>query len=607
MKESIKTGIIIVAALAVGLVTGYFFFGQKQAHTIGNDPAHAHNPAGQPNEEAAVWTCSMHPQIRQNEPGLCPICEMDLVPLQSNASDDPLVLQMTEAAVQLANIQTSVIGESAGKNTGQTIRLSGKIQADERRASSQVAHVPGRIEKLYVSFTGEPVVKGQKLAELYSPELVTAQRELLEAVKLQNLNPGLLQAARNKLRYWKIEPAAIEAIENEGVIRETFTLYSDAYGIVSQKRVNVGDYVQQGQPLFDLMNLSKLWVLFDAYEDDLPLLQVGSNISFTTPSVPGKTFQTRISFIDPIINPTTRTASLRAVLNNPKGTLKPEMLVYGTIRRKETGNKVLTIPRSAVLWTGKRSVVYVRLPDVEVPSFAFREVELGASLGDDYELLSGVESGEEVVTYGSFSIDAAAQLNNQASMMNRNVEVKKETLDVLPDYQASTPARFKEQLSQLSNAYLGLKDAFVETNPATASTLANDLLSDLEKVDASLLEEEAQPLWTTLHNDLESSSQTITTTSDIAVQRDHFHFLSEALIQALRVFGLEGDTLFVQHCPMAFDNEGADWLAREEAIRNPYFGDKMMKCGTVKRQLIGTNDQPGEQTFLDSSSPKHTH
>ena len=194
-------------------------------------PMNNHNHGGQVVQTAAPdeeWICSMHPQIRQNEPGLCPICEMDLIPAGSNESDDPLVLQMTEEAIQLANIETTVVGQTS-PTTGvatKTIQLSGKVQADERLASSQVAQVPGRIEKLYVTFTGEPVKKGQKLADIYSPDLITAQRELLEALKIQSVTPGLLEAARNKLRFWKIKTSTIQSIETSGKIQETFPLYA---------------------------------------------------------------------------------------------------------------------------------------------------------------------------------------------------------------------------------------------------------------------------------------------------------------------------------------------------------------------------------------------
>ncbi|MEL6925305.1 MAG: efflux RND transporter periplasmic adaptor subunit, partial [Bacteroidota bacterium] len=330
MKNSnIKLIITALVAIGLGLLGGYFLFGNQAAPP----PATAEAPADvHQHSEEEIWTCSMHPQIRQNEPGLCPICEMDLIPLEANTSNNPLVLEMTDAAVKLANIQTTTVGGSAAQQ-GKTLRLSGKVQTDERLASSQVAHVPGRIEKLYVSFTGEQVKSGQQLADIYSPDLIAAQRELLEAKKLSELNPQLLEAARNKLRYWKIEDSIIEAIEQEGRIRETFSLFASASGIVTNRRVAVGDYVQQGQALFDLISLRRVWVLFDAYEEDLAYAKVGDQVNFTTPAVPNKTFTTRITFIDPLINPQTRTASLRAEVSNPRGQLKPEMLVTGTLKK----------------------------------------------------------------------------------------------------------------------------------------------------------------------------------------------------------------------------------------------------------------------------------
>ncbi|MCI5083228.1 MAG: efflux RND transporter periplasmic adaptor subunit, partial [Saprospiraceae bacterium] len=371
MKSNIKIIITAIIAIAIGLVAGYFIFGNKKNNNI---PTQTHNheaEAIQTSADAEIWTCSMHPQIRQNEPGDCPICGMDLIPLDENTSNNPLVLEMTNEAVKLANIQTTIVGE-ANTKTGKTIRLSGKIQPDERLASSQVAHVPGRIEKLYVSFTGEQVNKGQKIATLYSPELVTTQRELLEALKLKDLNPDLIEAARNKLRYWKIGESAIQQIEQEGKIQENFTVYADESGIVTNRRVSVGDYVKQGEPLFDLMNLRKVWVLFDAYEEDLSSISIGDKIEFTTPSIPNKTFNTTVTFIDPIINANTRVASIRTEVNNSRGTLKPEMLVYGTLQKKSGSSSQITVPKSAVMWTGQRSVVYIKVPDANVPSFEFR-------------------------------------------------------------------------------------------------------------------------------------------------------------------------------------------------------------------------------------------
>ena len=594
MKSKLKRISTILIAILAGIGIGYLLFRR-------NKPVEHHHmttevAASTSTEEATTYTCSMHPQIRQQEFGICPICEMDLTPVGANTSDDPTVLQMTEDAVKLANIETTIVGggraSGSASKTGNVIQLSGKVQADERLASSQVAHIPGRIEKLYVTFTGEQVRKGQKIADIYSPDLINAQRELLEAMKLKELSPGLANAARNKLHFWKIGQATIDAIEQKGTIQETFPIYADASGIVTNRRVAVGDHLMEGAPLFDLMNLGKVWVIFDAYEGDLPNIKVGDPIEFTTVSIPNKTFKTRITFIDPLLNPTTRVAAVRTEIANSKGLLKPEMFVEGvakpSIKQKSSTNKTaLSVPKSAVLWTGKRSVVYVKLADTEIPSFQFREVELGTSLGDSYQINSGIEAGEEVVTYGSFSIDAAAQLNNQSSMMNQEISIKKEKSDAIPNFRAETPSLFKQQLNDLANAYILLKDAFVETDPTSAATAAKEVVAKVAAIDMGLLEETAHEYWMEQLPGLQTHSDKIVNLANVEAQRKQFGFLSDALIQVVEAFGTEGTALYVQHCPMAFDNEGADWLATEEEIQNPYFGDKMMRCGLVKKTMFG--------------------
>jgi Cu(I)/Ag(I) efflux system membrane fusion protein len=591
MKFKMKDILIIVAALIVGLAGGYLIFGNSEKANTAPQESHDHEAESmQTDQGEEVWTCSMHPQIRQNESGQCPICGMDLILLESNSSSDPLVLEMTNEAVKLANIQTTTVGDETSLS-GKTIRLSGKVQADERLASSQVAHVPGRIEKLFVTFTGEQVRKGQKVATLYSPELITAQRELFEAIKLQDLNPGLLEAARNKLRFWKIGNATIDSIEQNGSIQETFTLHADESGVVTNRRVAIGDYLKKGEPLFDLMNLRKVWVLFDAYEENLSTISVGDRIEFTTPSVPNKTFKTRVTFIDPVLNPNTRVASLRTEVGNSNGLLKPEMFVNGTLENKNISKAQLTVPKSAILWTGRRSVVYVKVPDRVIPSFQFREVELGEGLGDSYQIISGLELGEEIVTNGSFTIDAAAQLNNQASMMNRSVKVKDSGTPSIPDYSKETPSVFKQQLNELAIQYLALKDGFVATNIDSTTRVAGDFLKALKNVDMSLIKGDAHLYWMEQLDVLKSHGQEIVEIPDIEDQRRQFSFLSDALINAIQSFGVEGTNLYIQYCPMAFNNEGADWISDEEQIRNPYFGDKMMKCGTVTGQLPATIEQ----------------
>ncbi|MDX1407282.1 MAG: efflux RND transporter periplasmic adaptor subunit [Saprospiraceae bacterium] len=589
MNTSTKHIVIGIIALLAGLAGGYFLFS-------GSDGPQAEASADEtaPSTEQ-VWTCSMHPQIRQNEPGLCPICEMDLIPLAQNTSSDPLVLEMTSEAVKLAQVQTTVGGQ---QTTASEIRLTGKIQEDERLAASQAVHIPGRIEQLLVTFTGEQVRKGQQLAAVYSPELITAQRELLEALDFQDVNPGIAEAARRKLRYWKISKEAIRDIEENGEIRETFAIYSDVAGYVTRRNVSVGDYVKQGQVIFEIVDYSRLWVLFDAYEEDLARIHVGSRVRFTTPALPDRSFETRITFIDPAIDPQTRVASLRAEVSNTSGILKPEMFVRGTVSTRGRADAQLTVPKSAVLWTGKRSVVYVRLPDTQIPSFQYREVELGDATASGYVVLSGLEAGEEVVTYGNFAIDAAAQLNNQQSMMNKRVSVKGSPTGP-PDYADAAPDAFKQQLEKLVEAYLGLKDALVATDPDAAADATGRFIAALGKVDMTLISGDAHLFWMRELEGLKEHAKAIAETDDVELQRRQFGFLSTLLIDTMRSFGTTGQKYFVQYCPMAFDNEGAGWISHEKQIRNPYFGDQMLKCGKVTDTLaLHVGVSPAGSQFL---------
>lgn len=576
-----KIFIPIITAL-IGLLAGYFLFGSQ--HTAMEE--HQHSSDHGLAEGNAVYICSMHPQIRQNEPGLCPICEMDLVPLEAETSSDPKVLQMTREAVKLASIQTSLVGTSAG-NVKTELALAGKVMTDERLLATQTAHVPGRIEQLYITFVGEQVRKGQKLAEIYSPELITAQRELKEAASLKTMAPELLEAARNKLRYWKIDEKSIAEIEAEGSIRETFTLYADQSGVVVEKKFDVGDYVSRGAAVLDVVDLNYVWVVFDAYEEDLAQIKKGDLIKFTSPALPGKTFQAPITFIDPIVDPATRTIALRTEMKNHQGVLKPSMLVYGQLQKKiKGGDESLWIPRTAVLWTGKRSVVYVKVPGTSVPTFECRTVELGKHIEDTYEIISGLEKAEEVVTNGSFTIDATAQLNNQMSMMNQLIQVKGEKQSDIPNYQSLAPQLFKTQLTKVLDEYIKLKDGLVATDAAVAKESAQMILKELDQVDMMLLKGAAHDYWMEQLNSMTAHTNLIVEAASVEEQRNQFKFLSEALKKALKAFGHGGAPVYLQYCPMAFDDEGANWLSIATKILNPYFGDEMLRCGIVKDTIL---------------------
>jgi Cu(I)/Ag(I) efflux system membrane fusion protein len=365
-----------------------------------------------------IWTCSMHPQIRVDHAGKCPICAMDLILLMQSESvkADSTSIHFTKDAMELANVSTSIVSKS---KPVKEVRLYGKVQADERALQNQVAHFSGRIEKLFVNFTGEPVRQGQTLAIIYSPELITAQQELLEAAKSKLTQPEIYDAAKERLHHWMLSAAQIAGIESSGRVKTNFEVISNSSGIVTAKRVNAGDHVSEGDVLFDVANLSSVWVMFDAYENDLPFLRIGNNISFTVQALPGTNFSGTIKFIDPVIDPNTRVAKVRVEIGNAGGKLKPEMFVNGIVRANlDQYRDKLVIPRSAVLWTGKRSIVYVKQSGTDESIFKMREVELGPTLGNSYVILNGLTEGEEIVTEGTFNVDAAAQLEGKPSMMN---------------------------------------------------------------------------------------------------------------------------------------------------------------------------------------------
>jgi len=396
--------------LLTGLFLGWLFFHSSDKKT---DKLQTEETKKQ------TWTCSMHPQIHLDHAGKCPICAMDLIPVTDGGGTkvDSNAVHFSKEAAELANVATSIVSM---QKPVKEVRLYGKVQADERLLQNQVAHIGGRIEKLFVNFTGEPVRKGQLLAMIYSPDLITAQQELIEAAKSKQTQPEIYDAAMQKLMQWMLTENQIAQIEKSGKVKTDFEVYSNTSGIVTAKRVATGDHVSEGRVLFDIANLSSVWVLFDAYESDLSFLKVGNSISFSLQALPGTNFSAKIQFIDPVIDPVNRVAKVRVEVSNAGGKLKPEMFATGVVKANLNEFKdKLVIPRSAVLWTGKRSIVYVKQPASEGVNFKMREIELGPMLGNSYVVESGLNIGEEIVTDGTFSVDAAAQLAGKPSMMNK--------------------------------------------------------------------------------------------------------------------------------------------------------------------------------------------
>jgi len=576
---------IVILTLIIGITIGWML--SPSSNQSIDTSAHQHT------NQSEVWTCSMHPSVRQSEPGLCPICGMDLIPLDNDDDGgDPMEVKMSETAMKLANIQTTIVGTG---NSTKELRLNGKVQADERRKSSQAAHIPGRIEQLLVNFTGEYVQKGQTIAFIYSPELVTAQQELFEASRIKDEQPELYNAAREKLKNWKLTNQQIDNILNTGKPTERFPIHADVSGVVLERRVSVGDYVMRGAPIYDVADLSTVWVLFDVYESDIPWIKKSSDISFTLQSIPGETYHKKISFIDPIINPATRVTTARVEMNNPGQMLKPEMFASGIVKSNlQRGNEVI-VPKSAVMWTGERSVVYLKKITDSGVRFRMMEVTLGPSLGDAYVIKEGLSAGMEIVTNGTFTIDAAAQLAGKPSMMSpeggpimtghQHGEQKTPSEDQKMGAAFEVNDQFKKQLGALLNPYLKLKDAFVKTNASEAATAAGNLKTALTKVDMKLVKGDAHLAWMKLLEVLNSTTSSISTSKDIEEQRKLFSDLTNNYYAAIQQFDVTGLNAYYQFCPMAMNNKGAFWINDVKEIQNPYFGSKMMRCGEIRAEL----------------------
>lgn len=471
--------IVPIIFSVIGLGGGYWIWGGgNPSQPMSSQSAEEHVHAEQ---EEVAWTCSMHPQIRQPKPGACPICGMDLIPISSDASGDMAGLRRfttSPAGLELMNLQmTPVVRQFVEAE----VQMVGKIAYDETKLANIAAWVPGRIDRLYVDYTGITVNEGDHMVYLYSPEILTTYEELKRAAaSVRNLSSGssdvirgtmqsTLEASREKLRRWGLTQAQIREAEEKGITSDHITIYSPATGTVIHRSGQEGMYVQTGTPIYTIADMSEMWVMLDAYESDLLWLKYGQQVEFATEAYPGEVFTGKISFIDPYLNSVTRTVKVRVDVPNENRRLKPEMFVHATARSQVAlGGKVmdpemvgkwvspmhpeivkdsagkcdicgmdlvpaaelgyvsagsvesakpLVIPVSAALVTGKRAIVYVSVPGQEMTTFEGREIVLGPRAGDYYIVRAGLEENELVVTNGNFKIDSALQILAKPSMM----------------------------------------------------------------------------------------------------------------------------------------------------------------------------------------------
>ena len=417
----------LVAAVLLALAS--YWLGTRRAPA----PPATVAPADAPPAAEAVATshvCPMHPQIRQEEFGTCPICFMDLVPVESGGGGDTaLAIPMSDAAARLADVRVERVTRVP---VARTIRAFGTVEAPEDQQASISAWTAGRIDRLYVETVGEEVRSGQRLARIYSPELVLAQETLIHAQRIVDTSTGpdsarrrasgeaAVRAARTELRLLGIDDAQVDAMVADGQADEYVEIRAPSSGTVMRRHVREGDHVQRGTPILDLAGLDELWVQLEVYERDLPHVRVGTPVELRFAGASSSPVAGTVAFIDRTIDPARRVARARVVVDNPEGRYRPAMFVEAVLRASYVdarGRPPVSVPASAVLWTGVRSLVYVYDPIESPPVYMPIEVELGDRVGDRYVIEAGVFPGEQVVVNGAFRLDASLQIRGGASMM----------------------------------------------------------------------------------------------------------------------------------------------------------------------------------------------
>ncbi len=685
-------------------------------------------------EEETEWTCSMHPQVRRTNPGICPLCPMQLIPLSTDDSIGLREIVVTPESAALMDLRVSpVVRRPAGVH----VDLFGKIAYDERRVSTTTARMGGHLDRFYVDYTGTPVRKGDHIAEIYSPDLLVAQQDLIKATQgLARAREGgtttaistqerLLRSARERLRLLQITDDQIAAIAQQTEPTDHVTLFSPQDGIVIKRHVIEGAYVKEGDPLFAVAGLETVWLNLEAYETDLPWLKFAQEVTFQVEALPGKSFRGRVAYIDPELDATRRVVKVRVNVPNERRFLKPGMFVRASIdaqvtrdgsvidpalagkwispmhpeivrdgpgqcpicgmdlvRSEElgfimTGSTIdesrgdpLLVPATAVLRTGRRATVYVRLSGAPSPKFEGREIALGPLVDEHFIVESGLAEGELVVTRGAFKLDSELQIKARPSMMNRNAgleetpameaesallgqwepvpralgrllaavrhddaDTAKQVITQLEEaIDGISPNAFGEETEQawmefsrrlrnalslaetqssenLQIAYRDLNHAFEEAGrylglpyqpQAAEQHISDEVLSQLKKaleayfafVNLLASDDEAgalrarDPLVQQLARLSMPATTSLQEAEDMASLRLALKPVSDGLISQISQSGtdLVGNA-YVIHCPMAFDDTGADWLSPKPSVLNPYFGAEMLQCGSLKATL----------------------
>lgn len=622
-------GIMLIVVLGIAQRSGWL------SSTGGTPSTNAENVS-------QTHTCPMHPQIRQPGMGRCPICGMELVPAAATAGADldELSVRIEPAQRRLANIETADV---EFQPLTDEIRTVGAIAIDESRMATIASYVDGRLERLFADYTGVDVATGDHLAVVYSPELYAAQVEYLETKKsLTGMNSAALAAVRQaqqkllsntrqKLVELGLKEEQLGELDNSGKARSRQTIYAAIGGTVIEKLAVEGKYIEAGEPIYRIADLSTVWLMLQLYPEDAARIRFGQQVLAEMQSLPGQSFTGRVAFVSPTVDPATRTVGVRVEFLNEQRQLRPGDYATASIQlpigqegevydeglagrwispmhpqiiSDKPGNcpicgmklvptsrygysdtpveqpPSLFVPRSALLMAGSNSVVYV---EEEAGRFEIRQVTLGPVLRDKVVILSGVEAGEKVATAGNFLIDSQMQLAGKPSLIDPTIAVaaqKKRNEPLNFDDVAVTVLKGDngELLERLFGAYFLIQ-----------KSLASD--SKPKESDATKLHQAAKKLSEAadLPDRVNSLIQTVVTFSEHLhhmdldkARHEAFRPISHAVVELAATVRGDAASQPFHHmfCPMVNGGSG-DWLQSATELRNPYWGSKMLTCGDL--------------------------
>lgn len=598
-RRSLRIGLIvasIIAVAAVVLVVGVLIgaFHSERVHdsinAMRSDTNESKSTGAQ--TEGGFWTCGMHPWVILPEPGLCPICHMDLTPLDptklsGEITIDPVIVQ--NIGVRIASV--------TGGSIEPKIRTVGEVSYDESSVREITTKVSGWIEALHVDAEGQRVEKGDPLLDIYSPELYQAQEEYLLAWRQrrqggqQTGGLDLLEAARTRLKYFDIADRQIEQLEQSDAPQKALTMHSLHAGVVVEKRALEGMRIEPGMLLYRIADLSTIWVNVTVYENQLPFIRVDQQATMTLPFLPGKVYEGRVAYIYPYLNEQARQARVRLEFENPDSELLPGM--YATVEIAGEGPlDAVLAPREAILSTGARHVAFVSRGEGR---FEPREVTLGVSSGGQVQILDGLEPGEKIVTSGQFLLDSESRMREALAKMVTGDTAAAQRPDVKvveSEGDIGLPQEGRDALTMLLKAYLMIADALVNdtiegtSEPARVLETQIGALRDVPPLDNP-------HFWHMRSQDLDAIAQnakTLAGASGIEHARRSFGYISDALERIVTATGVPNEldiALDRRVCGMAPEvPRSGVWLQpSDQDARNPYFGAMMLRCNLPAEHL----------------------